>query len=148
MKFVTKKETTKKVIMLILLILTLNFITPNISIAKGAYGGELFTPIFQMLAGIGDLVIKGLQYIFLGDGDVLSVETGTQSFIIEYSPAAIFANEVPALDINFFKPHVDKKVTIEQSTNTAEERLENGGAKKLREHNYTGTGSGIKFRRS
>ena len=139
MKYLNNSKTTKKVIMMILIVLTLNFISPNLSnAAESTYGGELFNPLFQMLAGIGDLVIKGLQYIFLGDGDVVGVLDGEKQFIIEYSPAAIFSNEVPALDINFFNPHEKKKITIEQDESSACERLKNKGAINVREHYYHG----------
>ena len=49
------------------------FISPNITYASNKdedIGGKLFNPIFKLLAGCGDLIIKGLQLIFLGDGDI------------------------------------------------------------------------------
>ena len=68
MKFFTKKETSKKIIIAILLVMTFNFISPNISQAD--FGGALFKPIAQLLQAIGDLVIQGLQKMFIGDGQI------------------------------------------------------------------------------
>lgn len=69
MKFFTSKETTKKVIIAILLVMSFNFITPVISQAAD-FGGALFKPISQLLCGIADLVIKAAQKIFIGYGDI------------------------------------------------------------------------------
>ena len=33
-------------------------------------GGSLFTPMFKLFAFVGDLFIKGLQKIFIGNGDI------------------------------------------------------------------------------
>jgi hypothetical protein len=68
MKLFTNKEIRKKIIIAILLVMSFNFISPTISDAD--FGGALFKPISQLLQGIGDLVIKGLQKIFVGYGDI------------------------------------------------------------------------------
>lgn len=68
MKFFTNKETSKKIIIAILLVMSFNFITPNISQAD--FGGTLFKPIAELLKALGDLVIKGLQSMLLGDGTI------------------------------------------------------------------------------
>lgn len=71
MKFLQSKEISKKVIIAILLVMSFNFISPTISLAgKDEFGGTLFKPISQLLQTIGDLVIKGLQKIFVGYGDI------------------------------------------------------------------------------
>lgn len=71
MKFLQNKEISKKIIIAILLVMSFNFISPTISLAdKDEFGGALFKPIAQLLQTIGDLVIKGLQKIFIGYGDI------------------------------------------------------------------------------
>ena len=68
MKFCTNKDTSKKIIIAILIVMSFNFISPTVS--RADFGGDLFKPIAQLLQAIGDLVIKGLQKIFVGDGDI------------------------------------------------------------------------------
>lgn len=123
MKFFTNKETTKKIIIAVLLVMTFNFISPATSQAIGntPRGGKLFEPLFQLTCGIADLFLKGMQYIFMGDGDIMEEDPtvqGGKSFYIEYSPGAIFSNKVAALDVNFFNPGPDYQVTEEKSKTT------------------------------
>lgn len=68
MRIFTNKELNKKIIIAILLIMLFNFISPTISNAD--FGGALFKPISQLLQVIGDLVIKALQKMFIGYGDI------------------------------------------------------------------------------
>lgn len=68
MKLFTDKEISKKIIIAILLVMSFNFILPTVSQAD--FGGALFKPIAQLLQGIADLVIKGLQKAFVGYGDI------------------------------------------------------------------------------
>ena len=62
-----------KIVALVLILLSL-FITiiPNFVYADEDedIGGTLFTPVFKLFAGVGDLFVKGLQKIFIGDGDI------------------------------------------------------------------------------
>lgn len=70
-RFVNKKNI--KIISLILIFLTVFIsVIPNYSIADAdeEAGGKLFNPIFKLFAGVGDLVIKGLQKIFVGDWSI------------------------------------------------------------------------------
>lgn len=70
-------------------------------------GGDLFHPLAQLLCGIGDVVIKAMQKVFIGDGDIKSGgidEAETSTFHIRYSPLIIFSNTLPSLDINFIEP--------------------------------------------
>lgn len=68
MKFLQSKEISKKIIIAILLVMSFNFISPTVSEAD--FGGELFKPIAQLILAIGDLLLGGIQSMFLGDGDI------------------------------------------------------------------------------
>lgn len=68
MKIFMDKKINKKIIIAILLIMSFNFISPTISNAD--FGGALFKPISQLLEAVADLVIKGLQKMFIGYGDI------------------------------------------------------------------------------
>lgn len=114
MEFFTNQKNTKKIIIAILLVMTFNFIAPNISFADDdddVFGGKLFEPLFQLIATVGDLVIRGLQKLFLGDGTIelenpgnLANDGAYNTYFIRYGPAMIFSNEVPGLDANFVNP--------------------------------------------
>lgn len=77
MKLLGNKKNIK-IVSLILIFLTvfLSVIPYNTFAASSAertdagIGGRLFNPIFKLFAASGDLVIKGLQKIFVGDGDI------------------------------------------------------------------------------
>jgi len=68
MKFLQNKGISKKIIIAILLVMSFNFISPIA--VQADFGGALFKPIAELLRTIGDLVIKGLQKIFVGYGDI------------------------------------------------------------------------------
>ena len=68
MKILQNKETIKKIIIAVLLVMSFNFISPTISQAD--FGGSLFAPIAELLRALGDLVMEGLQKIFTGNGDI------------------------------------------------------------------------------
>lgn len=104
MKFFTNKETTKKIIIAVLLVMTFNFISPVASQAD--FGGALFSPIAQLIASLGDLVISGLQSWFIGYGDIADkdipkTEGSARQYYIRYSPGIIFSGTVPGLKVNF-----------------------------------------------
>lgn len=69
MKFFSNKQISKKIIIAILLVMSFNFISPIVS--KADAGGDLFKPIAELLEHIADLVIKGLQKVFIGYGDII-----------------------------------------------------------------------------
>jgi len=94
-----KKETTKRILIAILIVTLFNFISPTIS--HGSIGGVLFAPISEFFTYIGDLVIESLQYYFLKEELV-------EEDKIKYSPGVIFSNRIPTFDINFFKPASNK----------------------------------------
>ena len=100
----------KIICLMLIVIMMVNIITPLCSYADKDedFGGELFKPIAKFLAGIADLVIKGLQKVFIGYGSIKeSLEIGgttVEEFKILYSPAVIFSNNVPGLNANFINP--------------------------------------------
>ena len=118
MKIFTNKEIIKKISLLLVVVILMNVFIPFSSYAKDEdeeNGGKLFKPIFKMFAWVGDLVISGLQKIFIGDGTI-KVADGIKeieseaTFSIRYSPAIIFSGTVPGLDANFIKPGDDLEV--------------------------------------
>ena len=78
MKKVMNKGIMQKIIILIVIVLTFNFVVPTYSQAD--FGGTLMGPIIDFFAGIGDAVISALQY-FMYDGaiDVGFVEGTTET---------------------------------------------------------------------
>ena len=115
MKIVANKSLIKKISVALIVIILLNTFIPFYSNADEdeETGGKLFKPVFKMFAAIGDLVIKGLQNIFLGDGDIKGegidqLDRDDASFYIRYSPGIIFSGSVPGLDANFISPMEDK----------------------------------------
>ena len=72
MKLLNNKKNIKLVALILILLSLFITIIPNLVYADTdeEVGGTLFTPIFRLFAGVGDLFIKGLQKIFVGDGDI------------------------------------------------------------------------------
>lgn len=93
---------SKKITIIILLMALFNLISPTISEAVTAdeVGGKLFLPISQFVRFVGDIFIEQLQGFFVMD---YTIEDG-EEYKIEYSPARIFSDTVPALTIDFFNP--------------------------------------------
>lgn len=116
MKLFANKKLFKKIVILLVTITLVNALMPLHIVSADTdedFGGALFRPIMQFLAGIGDLVVSGLQWIFIGDGDIKTAEipnTDMSIYVIRYSPGIIFSNEVPGLDANFINPGKKKKV--------------------------------------
>ena len=99
----------KKIILIFIIIISIftTIFPSNIVIAADEVGGTMFKPIFQLFCGIADLGIKLLQNVFMGNGDIKNggVEgVEEETYQIRYSPAIIFSNRVPGLDINFINP--------------------------------------------
>ena len=69
MKLFKDKQISKKIIIAILLVMSFNFISPTVSQAV-TIGDALFNPVSELLCMISDLVIEGLQYYFMRDGDI------------------------------------------------------------------------------
>ena len=107
MKNLNNRQFSKKIVIAILIVMSFNFISPNISNADN-FGGKLFKPISQLLCGISDVIISFLQEIFIGDGTIKYGgidEIETDSYFIRYSPGLIFAGQIPGLDVNFISPN-------------------------------------------
>jgi len=63
--FLRSKNWIKKIWIAVVILISFNFVAPNYSQAA-TIGGDLFQPFAQLLCGIGDLVLGGLQYLFMG----------------------------------------------------------------------------------
>ena len=74
MNNLTSKKIFKTISLMLVIIFITNVFIPIYSYAEESNdektGGKLFNPIFKFFAAVGDLVIKGLQYMFIGDGDI------------------------------------------------------------------------------
>ena len=128
MKILTNKKSLKIISIILIFSILLISIFPNYSMADeedkeivnedNEAGGKLFRPIFQLFAGIGDLVMKTMQYYFYADFDIKNQEA--QEFTFKYGPAAIFSGIVPGLDANFIKPSDEKAIVKGGDTETKE----------------------------
>ena len=67
MKIFTNKKIVQKIIIAILIVLSFNFIMPTYSRADP--GGILMGPVIDFFAGVGDMILAGLQY-WMYDGDI------------------------------------------------------------------------------
>ena len=128
-RFAEKKGITQKIIITIIFVMLFNFIVPNISIATNKSDDEketfgiLFKPIQELLLGVTDAVMWGIQYIVLGQKETftdfaknemqysgglgVSVPVAVQTIRLpkfNIDPEKIFSNKVPLLDVNFFNP--------------------------------------------
>lgn len=104
MKLFANKKLFKKIVILLVFITLVNALIPLHMVSADAdkdYGGKLFRPLFRFFAGVVDLLVRGLQNIFIGSGDI-TYDNG--NYGIRYSPGVIFSNKVPGLDANFIKP--------------------------------------------
>lgn len=86
----------KMFIVIIILVMTSNFIMPNYVYAESIQN-KIVSGVFYLVAFIGDTFISIMQKIMVGTGELQ--EFG--EYKIKYSPGIIFSNVVPALDVNF-----------------------------------------------
>ena len=77
MKTIMKKKVMQKIIICIDLALSFNFIVPTYS--RADFGGVLMGPIIDFLAGVGDVILAGLQY-FMYSSDVNANPSLTNPF--------------------------------------------------------------------
>lgn len=97
----------KIIISLVLIVMTTNFVIPNIAYAstlwdlsKWLFGDpvkKLINSVFYLLSYIGDAVMSVMQNIMVGDR---YLKSGGE-WSIKYSPGKIFANQVAGLKVNF-----------------------------------------------
>ena len=64
------RKKIQKIIASVLILITCMFAVPNFSQAD--FGGKLFSPIVDLFAGIGDVVIGALQHWMLGTSSLWS----------------------------------------------------------------------------
>ena len=61
MKLFTNKGFIKKIVILLIAIIIFNILAPIYHVSADddeSFGGKLFRPIFQFIAGVGDLVVR------------------------------------------------------------------------------------------
>ena len=108
----TKNSILKKLlVVIILIVMSTNFIMPKYVYAA-SIGEQLVSGIFYLVAYIGDAFLSIIQYFMIGTSDLYSFG----EYAIKYSPGIIFANQVPALDINFITADEDDNFQYEKVT--------------------------------
>ena len=73
MKIITNKKTIKRIIMLLVVVIIFNTIMPIYHVSADEdtdFAGKLFRPLFLFATTVADLVESGLQWIFMGDGQI------------------------------------------------------------------------------
>ena len=134
-----KLQLKKLIISCILICMSWNIIFPHVILASDSSatdeekGGVLFAPIQSFVVGLGDSFMELMQYAFMGDKDVVYKEyagTTSSSYLLFFkraeadwiyipnfkiSPGAIFSNQIPAFDVDFFSPMEDEEYTITEN---------------------------------
>lgn len=134
MKFFTNKGVVQKTVIAILIVILTTFVTP--APVQADWGGKLLSPIFAFVTAIFDGIQHLLEMTMLGETESFMKDIGSGAYDmpgsvgggittdeeidgsffgidavqvprINYTPEAIFQNQVPALDINFIKPSVE-----------------------------------------
>lgn len=133
MKFFTNKGIVQKTVISLLIVILTTFAVPTTTV-QADVGGKLMNPIINLVTALFDGIQHLLEMAMLGEsssfmkdigsGDYEETSSGptitTNEFIdatffglnkinvpvINYTPEAIFSNQVPALDINFIEPSV------------------------------------------
>lgn len=124
------KQKTKKIILIVAtLLIMFNIAIPTKSYAALSWEGIIFDPITFLITGIADAANNTMQRMMLPGSPkaIMNREDKGVVPIIIYSPAAIFANKVPSLDVNFIKPSIKN------------DQLNADNLGKLEEQGYTAT---------
>ena len=100
----------KFLIVIIVIVMTSNFIMPNYVFAE-TVGEKVVSGIFYLVAYLGDAGLKIMQKLMVGTGDLK--EFG--EYKIKYSPGIIFSNVVPMLDIDFIGADAESDKTVIRS---------------------------------
>ena len=112
MKIFEKNAIIKKImIVLIVIIMTSNFIMPNY--VHASVGDDLANGIGYLIAWLGDQFMTLMQRVMVGETTPVNKDNPE----IKYSPGLIFANKVLPLDVNFIKPNNEKKTVTDTQTN-------------------------------
>lgn len=133
MKFFTNKGVVQKTVIAILIVILTTFVTP--APVQADWGGKLLSPIFAFVTAIFDGIQHLLEMTMLGETESFMKDIGSGTYDISgsvggsittdaeidgsffgidavqvprinYTPEAIFQNQVPALDINFITPAI------------------------------------------
>lgn len=83
-KVFTNKNILQKMTIILISLLLFNFVIPQSSQAS-SFGGKLFKPFINLVGGIGDIAMGGLQKFMLGTSKF-------QSFILEADDKNIKTN--------------------------------------------------------
>lgn len=107
MNNIIKQKKFKKIIYIIVILMLCNFIVPNFAFAaETKTGGSLLTPVAQFFCFIPDTVLNFLQHMFVSNYSI--DETADETYKIYYSPALIFSNKIPAMDIDYIGQNKEK----------------------------------------
>jgi len=97
MKEIIKNSVLKKIlIIIIVVIMSANFIVPN-CVYAASFTDKVVSGVFYLVAYVGDVAMMGMQKLMVGTAEL----TEQGEYKIKYSPGIIFSNVVPALDVNF-----------------------------------------------
>ena len=104
----SKKSIITKIAIILIIIMLVDITMPILNSQAGFLEAvvdwvaqRVFDAIAEWLVELGDVVLSGLQEMFIGDASISLAET---VYLIKYSPGIIFSGRVPALDVNFIKP--------------------------------------------
>lgn len=116
MKVFTKKSILQKtIISLLVILITINFITPTYSNAGTAadIGGVLLSPIMDLICSVGDVIINVLQRCMMGDWGNDSPNFSLNAFLLE---ATAYFNAD-----DYAEPSIDEKKDVVETINPDEE---------------------------
>lgn len=93
MNKINEKKHSKKITIMLLIVILFNFVVPNVS-----HAGVLLNAFSNLLLVVPDNLMVGLHEIFLGETDI---KDDTGSYSIKFGPGTIFSGKIPAFSINF-----------------------------------------------
>lgn len=134
MRFFTNKGIVQKTVIALVIVILTTFAVPTT--VQADVGGKLMSPIVNFVVAIFDAVQHLLEWAMLGETEAFMKTVGSSAYktsagdkaptieidedlnasffglnainvpVINYTPEAIFSNQVPALDVNFISPSV------------------------------------------
>ena len=128
-------KTIQKIALILICILSLNFIAPT-QVSNAGVGGVLFSPIKNLITTIGDIVMDLLDLGVTGTWksviktDILNGEYSDDDIwspkdkkidlpVFRLSPDAIFGNDVELLNIDFINPIDESKYSVKNDETTS-----------------------------